>query len=249
MSDRSVPEASEGPPAGGPLPTFPSRFAVSFVADTGSTNADLLAAAADGAPDGTVLVTDHQSAGRGRVGRTWEALPGTNLLASILFLDDLDEPQLLTNRVAVAAVRACERVAKVSPDLKWPNDLLLDGAKLAGVLAEAGSQHGRLTCVVVGIGLNIGWAPPDAARLPRGTRDEVLWHLLDELDHLPDDVHAEYRRRLVTLGMDVRVELPGDEIVGQAVDVESDGQLVIETREGRRRISAGDVIHIRPAAP
>ena len=78
------------------------------------------------------------------------------------------------NRVAVAAVRACERVAKVWPDLKWPNDLLLDGAKLAGVLAEAGSQRGRLTSVVVGLGLNIGWAPSGAAALPRGTRDEVL---------------------------------------------------------------------------
>jgi BirA family biotin operon repressor/biotin-[acetyl-CoA-carboxylase] ligase len=243
-------EASEGDgPTDGSLPPFPERFRVSIVADTGSTNADLLAAASDGAPDGTVLVADHQSAGRGRVGRTWDAPPGTNLLASILFLEHLDEPQLLTNRVAVAAVRACERVAKVSPDLKWPNDLLLDGAKLAGVLAEAGSQHGRLTCVVVGIGLNIGWAPAGAARLPRGTRDEVLWYLLDELDRLPADVHAEYRRRLVTLGMDVRAELPGEEISGRAVDVEPDGRLVVETQAGRRRVSAGDVIHIRPAAP
>jgi BirA family biotin operon repressor/biotin-[acetyl-CoA-carboxylase] ligase len=230
MTDPLASEASEGrQPVVGAPPSFPSRFAVSFVADTGSTNADLLAAAADGAPDGTVLVTDHQSAGRGRVGRTWDAPPGSNLLVSILFLHRLEQPHQLTNRVAVAAARACERVAKVSPDLKWPNDLLLDGAKLAGILAEAGSQRGRLTCIVVGIGLNIGWAPPGAAKLPRGTRDEVLWNLLEELDRLPDDVHAEYRRRLVTIGMDVRLELPGDELVGRAVDV--------------------DVIHIRPAAP
>jgi BirA family biotin operon repressor/biotin-[acetyl-CoA-carboxylase] ligase len=97
--------------------------------------------------------------------------------------------------------------------------------------------------------LNIGWAPRGAARLPRGTRDEVLWHLLDELDHLPDDVHAEYRRRLVTLGMDVRLELPGDDLIGRVVDVEADGRLVVETGNGRRRISAGDVIHIRPVEP
>ena len=107
------------------------------VAETGSTNADLLAAAAGGAPHGTVLVTDHQTAGKGRLGRVWDAPPGANLLVSVLFRHGFDptRPHELTQRVAVAAARAAERVAGVVPDLKWPNDLLIDGAKLAGILA------------------------------------------------------------------------------------------------------------------
>src|SRR3978361_1583073 len=100
---------------------WPSGFAVEIVTETGSTNADLLARAADGAPHGTVIAADHQTAGRGRRDRTWDAPPGANLLVSILFRTQLDQPHALTQRVAVAAVRASERVAGVSPTIKWPN--------------------------------------------------------------------------------------------------------------------------------
>jgi BirA family biotin operon repressor/biotin-[acetyl-CoA-carboxylase] ligase len=220
------------------------------VAETGSTNADLLDAARAGAPHGAVLVADHQTAGRGRLGRTWEAPPGANLLVSILFRHDLDPPHRLTQRVALAAARACDAVAGVSVTLKWPNDLLLDGAKLAGILAQvSASRPGPPDAVVVGLGLNVGWAPEGAARLPRGTRDEVLAALLAELAAAPADLAGEYRRRLATLGQRVRVELAGGTTLeGTALDVEADGRLVVvDACAITHRVDTGDVVHLRPA--
>lgn len=225
-----------------------TRFDVTIVTDTGSTNADLLAQAAAGAPDGSVLVADHQTAGRGRRDRTWDSQAGANLLVSILFRRRLEPLHALTQRVAVATALACADVAGVTPSLKWPNDLLLEGRKLAGILAQAGGTDNRVEYVVVGLGLNIGWAPPDAARLPTGTRDEVLGSMLSHLAVLPDDIYDTYRAMLSTIGMDVRVVLPEDDVFGVAVDVERDGRLAVRTSGGLRLISAGDVVHMRPAA-
>ena len=229
--------------------SWPAPWTVTVVPETGSTNTDLVAAAAAGAPHGSVLVADHQTAGRGRLDRGWSAPPGTNLLVSILFRDVAGPLHRSTQRVAVAAARACESVAGVRPALKWPNDLLLDGRKLAGVLAQAGAVDGRVAFVVVGIGLNIGWAPQGAARLPRGTRDDVLRALLTALTALPQDIGEEYRHRLGTIGENVRVELPDGVLSGVAEDVDDDGRLVLATTEGRRVVDVGDVIHMRRSAP
>jgi BirA family transcriptional regulator, biotin operon repressor / biotin---[acetyl-CoA-carboxylase] ligase len=229
---------------------WPPPWRVQIVAVTGSTNTDLLAAGQAGAPHGTVLVADHQTAGRGRLDRTWDAPPGANLLVSLLFravAGDVEiAPQAATQRVAVAAARACEIVAGVRPVLKWPNDLLLDERKLAGVLAQGGQGP---EFVVVGLGLNVGWAPEGGARLPSGSRDDVLAAILQALNELPADVSAEHRARLGTLGQEVRVELPGGSFNGVAVDLDRAGRLVVETGSGRRVVDAGDVVHIRPAAP
>ena len=225
---------------------WPPPWRVEMVDVTGSTNSDLLAAARSGAPHGTVLVADHQTAGRGRLDRTWDAPAGTNLLVSILFRAGAGQavlaPQAVTQRVAVAAARACEEVAGVRPVLKWPNDLLLDDRKLAGILAQGGPG---LEFVVVGVGLNVGWAPEGGARLPSGSRDDVLAAMLQALSDLPIDVSAEHRARLGTLGQAVRVELPGGSFEGIAIDVDDAGRLVVDTRSGRRVVDAGDVIHIR----
>ena len=104
-----------------------------------STNAYLHRQARLGAPEGTVAVAEHQSAGRGRLDRRWESPPGASLLASALFRPDLDpsELHLCTAAMALAAAEACRQVAGVGPVLKWPNDLLVGEEKLAGVLAEA----------------------------------------------------------------------------------------------------------------
>ncbi len=180
---------------------------VNVVDETGSTNADLLAAALAGAPDRSVLAARHQTAGRGRLDRAWVAPPGANLLVSMLFRTVPAHPHELTQRVALAARDAAERVAGVHAGLKWPNDLLVDGAKLAGVLAQAGVVEGRLEHVVVGIGLNVGWAPDGGARLGEGIDPlVVLDALLVAFDALPADVHERYRASLVTLGQRVRVE-------------------------------------------
>jgi BirA family biotin operon repressor/biotin-[acetyl-CoA-carboxylase] ligase len=140
----------------------------------------------------------------------------------------------------------------VVPDLKWPNDLLVGGRKLAGILAE--SSHGA---VVVGIGLNVGWAPDGATSLAaevaseRPQPMEVLEAMFPVIDRLMacDDVElaVEYRAALATIGTEVRVDRVGLEpLVGRAVDVRDDGLLVIATVHGEVKVSAGDVVHLRP---
>lgn len=218
-----------------------------MVAETGSTNADLLAAAVDGAPDRTVLAAAHQTAGRGRLDRRWEAPPGANLLVSLLFRRIPEHPHELTQRVALAAANAAERLAGVRPVLKWPNDLLLDGAKLAGVLAQA--HGGPSPAVVVGIGVNCGWAPEGGAKLGDGVAPlALLAELLRCYDALPADITETYRDRLGTLGTRVRVELSDGVLVGVATSVAPGGELVVRDDDGvEHRVTVGDVVHLRPA--
>ena len=201
----------------------------------------------EGAVDRMVLAADFQSAGRGRLDRRWEAPVGANLLVSLLFRQVPTFPHELTQRVALAARSACQLVSGVTPELKWPNDLLVDGHKLAGVLAEAG--HGPAGAfVVVGLGLNVGWAPSDGAKLGAEiTPQAVLACLLRAYDALPSDISPLYRSCLGTIGQLVRVELPGEKlIVGRAIEVEPDGRLVVlDDCAITHRVDTGDVIHLR----
>jgi BirA family transcriptional regulator, biotin operon repressor / biotin---[acetyl-CoA-carboxylase] ligase len=219
---------------------------VRVVDETGSTNADLLAAASAGAGDRSVLAARHQTAGRGRLDRRWDAPPGTNLLVSILFRRVPVRAHELTQRVALAALAAADRVAGVRAELKWPNDLLVDGAKLAGILAQAGGTAGD-PHVVVGLGMNVGWAPPEAASL--GSEHDpldVLAALLEAYDELPADVHDLYRAHLATIGAEVRVELPDGVVEGRALDVAADGRLVVlDACAVTHRFATGDVVHLR----
>ncbi len=222
-----------------------ATWQITIVDETGSTNTDLLAAAASGAADRSVLMARHQTSGRGRLDRRWEAPPGTNLLVSLLFRDVPEHPHVLTQRVALAGAQACSDLAGVSPELKWPNDLLMDGRKLAGVLAQAGGAG--TAYVVVGIGVNIGWAPEGAARLGDDFDPAaVLDALLAAYDALPADITDMYRARLSTIGQSVRVELGRSEVVGRALDVLPDGRLVVLDECGiTHRFDTGDVVHLR----
>jgi BirA family transcriptional regulator, biotin operon repressor / biotin---[acetyl-CoA-carboxylase] ligase len=225
-----------------PPRAWPPGWTVEHVAETGSTNADLLAAAAS-RPDRSVLVTDHQTAGRGRLDRHWDAAPGTNLLVSLLFHDVPEHAGEQTRRVAVAAVDACREVAGVTATLKWPNDLLVGDRKLAGILAERSASGS----VVVGLGLNVRWAPDGAARLgPDIEPLDVLRALLAAYDGLPADITSRYRRELATLGRRVRIELADGSLDGTATDVEPDGRLVVVDPCGiTHRVDVGDVVHVR----
>ena len=227
-----------------------ATWLVTVVDETGSTNVDLLAAAASGAPDHSVLMARHQTAGRGRLDRQWIAPPGTNLLVSLLFRSVPEHPHELTQSVALAAARACADIAGASPTLKWPNDLLLDGRKLAGVLAQSGgngSDGGDPEYVVVGIGLNVGWAPDGAAFLGDGHDPLTVLHaLLDAYDQLPTDISELYRASLATIGQLVRVELTDSSVEGRALDVTPDGRLVVLDDCGiTHRFDTGDIVHLR----
>ena len=245
----------DAPRSNVPVPTNP-MWHVRHVVETGSTNVDLLASAATGAPHGTVLVTDHQTAGRGRLDRRWDAPPGSNLLVSVLFRRGFDpaNPHQLTQRVAVAAAEAIEACTDRRPTLKWPNDLLLDGAKLAGILAQAGTVDGRVDHVVVGMGCNLRWAPPGAATLPDVDRDVLLAAWLNRLARRFEQPIGEvYRARLSTIGQRVRVERTTGDLIGVAVGVTDAGELLVDEMSDaggdavRHVIAVGDVIHLRAA--
>jgi len=225
--------------------------------------------ARSGAPEGLVAVADFQTSGRGRLDRRWESPRGANLLASVLLrpTGEAGHLHLCTGAVALAAADACRVVAGVEAALKWPNDLVVAGRKLAGVLAEAEFSGPKSVAVVVGVGLNVGWPGPEDAmgtcleELPGVTapvdRRALLECLLVALSarrralddaagrrSLADDV----RSRCVTIGQEVRVVLASGELHGVATAIDDDGRLVVETSEGLRAVTTGDVVHVRPVS-
>lgn len=236
------------------------------VETTGSTNADLLARHAAGKDIvGAVLAAEYQSAGRGRRGRTWTAPPCSQIAFSI----GVDATGLaptawgwLPLLTGVAAADAVAATTGISPGLKWPNDIQVGTGKLGGILAEMAPGP----VIVVGLGLNVTLTATEAPD-PRATsllmlgstmldRSALLGAILAELRTRIDrwqiaggpdaDLVADYRRRSLTLGTRVRALLPGDgELVGQAVDLDDLGQLVIDTGTRRVPVSAGDITHLR----
>ena len=234
--------------------TWPNGWWVSAVAETGSTNADLLASAHGGAAHHSVLVAEFQSAGKGRLDRTWVAEPGSNLLVSLLFrfADTIERPtHQFTQMVGMAAALASEQLVAVKPQMKWPNDLLIDGKKVSGILAQGAADF-----VVVGIGVNVGWAPPDAVSLNTESRSaqttptELLRTMLGHIDVLealdPTQLHARYVSHLTTLGQEVRVEMAEHVVTGRASNVLMDGRLEVIDDKGRtHQIDTGDVVHLR----
>ncbi len=237
--------------------------------EVGSTNADLAVRAADGAPEGAVLVAEHQSAGRGRLDRTWVSPPRAGLTVSVLLRPDVPAARrawlpLLTG---VALAEAVGEVSGVRTSLKWPNDLLAaDGAKLAGILAEAVSGPAH-PAVVVGTGLNVSTRreelPPTGTSLSLVTgapvdRTPLLLAYLRALeqrylawtaalgDPVATGLAADYLARCSTVGAEVTVTLPdGQEIAGTATGVDWDGRLVLRTGGDTVELASGDVTHLR----
>ncbi|GAA4949576.1 biotin--[acetyl-CoA-carboxylase] ligase [Yinghuangia aomiensis] len=234
--------------------------------ETGSSNADV--AARSGEAEGLVVVAESQTAGRGRLDRTWTAPPRSGLFLSML-LKPVDVPvqrwgwlPLLTG---VAAARAMSRAGGIDVRLKWPNDLLVGERKLAGILAERAGEG-----VVVGIGLNVTLAE-DELPVPTATslalagsittdRDPLLRALLREFedwyvrwreaggDARASGLLAAYTDTCATIGRRVRVQLPaGRTLVGTATGIDDDGRLVVAGPDGPEPVGAGDVVHVRPA--
>jgi BirA family biotin operon repressor/biotin-[acetyl-CoA-carboxylase] ligase len=249
------------------------RFAdVRRVASTGSTNTDLVELARAGAPEGVVLVADHQTAGRGRLGRRWQAPAGSSLLVSVLCRPSLPlaGAHLVTVAAGLAAVDAVAEVTGSRPGLKWPNDLVVESGagtrKLAGLLAESVVEGGSLTAVVVGMGMNVrsvadrpddlrdtAIAVEDVAGRPVAV-DDVLAAWLAALEGRYETLVSvggdlatarAHRAACVTLGRRVAVQLAAETVEGDAVDLDDDGHLVVEVDGGRRAFAVGDVVHLR----
>jgi BirA family biotin operon repressor/biotin-[acetyl-CoA-carboxylase] ligase len=244
---------------------------IEVVPSTGSTNADLLARALRGEPEGVVLAAEEQTAGRGRMGRTWVSPPYAALTFSLLVRPDVPPARrgwlpLLTG-VAVAA--AVTEVTGVQARLKWPNDVLAGEAKLAGILAEAAGD-----AVVVGIGLNVSTEPAElpatgpgalpaaslrAAGATALNREELLLAILAWFERWyrpwrqaagdPDrsGLRSGYTRLSATIGRTVRAELPGGQVLsGPAAGVDSDGRLLVRVSPGSEvPVAAADVVHLR----
>ena len=237
------------------------------VTETGSTNADLIARAQGGADvDGSVLFAEYQNAGRGRHGRRWSAPPRAQIAVSV-GVGAASVPRTgwgwlpLATGVAVADALTAE--CGVAAGLKWPNDVLVDGGKLAGILAEVAAPA---AVVVVGLGLNVTLTA-DEAPDPVATsllmlgfvdvdRNALARRMLRELAQRIDAwraaggadaaLLADYRRYSLTLGSRVRAILPGDqEIIGTAHAVDETGRLCVDTGGQTLAISAGDITHLR----
>ncbi len=221
---------------------------------TDSTNRVVAERAARGAPEGLVVAAELQTAGRGRLDRSWEAESGTALLVSILLRPSDLPPErwhLLTGAAGLAARQACVDVGGFSPDLKWPNDLLVGDRKLAGILAETAGG-----AVVIGMGCNVHAAPPGAAWVDEAAgrwvdRSDLLGAWLGALDGYVgrwEPLAAAYRAGCSTVGRRVVVELGDTRVVGLAEGIDSHGRLVVRPDGGTPlAVSAGDVTHLRPA--
>ncbi len=247
----------------------PVRWSLRRVAETGSTNVDLLADAARGAPAGSVLVADSQTAGLGRLGRSWVTPPGSALAVSVLVRPPVPARSrlgwlpLLTGLAVLDALDTLAPAVRAS--VKWPNDVLVgtpDGErKVAGVLAQAVPGVDVGSAVVVGIGINV--TTPAAALPATATsllaagahvdRERLLEVFLDRLGAryagwvdgaVP---RSDLRERCSTIGRDVVIQRPGGRLAGRAVGIDGTGQLVIRGADGvEQAVDAGDVVHLLP---
>ncbi len=239
------------------------HFAIHRLARTGSTQDVVRKAALAGAADGLCCVAAEQTAGRGRLDRSWIAPPGTGLLASVLIRTSPAAASGLPIAAGVAVADALRDLFGLVVGLKWPNDVLVGDGKLAGILVELVPAAGPQTAAVVGLGLNLtvpgfpaGIAGVSLHRLiptpPDG--DAVLDAWLVALDGccatLEDGglpaLLPRWRRVAVGLGRAVTVATPGGEVTGVALDIADDGALLVETPSGVQRVVAGDVsVHPR----
>lgn len=235
---------------------------IETIAETGSTNAVLGARARAGEASGQVLVSDYQSQGRGRFTRVWEAPPGKSVAISVLLRPPAVEPQrwLWLPLVAGLAVADGLRASTgLDTRLKWPNDVLIEGGKVCGILAER--VAGSPPAVVIGMGINT-LLSRDELPVPTATSlalagaevvpGEVVRDVLRALEHwylswaAGDDLREAYCARCDTLGREVRVVISETESVqGRAVGVDPDGRLLVRAGGEVRPFSAGDVWHLR----
>ena len=233
--------------------------------ETGSTNQDAFRLAEDGVPDGTVVMAESQTAGKGRLGRKWESPTGVNLYCSVVLRPQImpyEAPQL-TFLSAVAVARAIEIETGLAPSIKWPNDILVDGCKVAGLLNEMSAETDRVAFVVLGIGVNLNMSEsqfPKDLRHPatslsikcgrKISRASFATVMLNELDRCYSDflasglegIRTEWERRCNAYGRQVVVDSGSSLVQGSFAGIDQDGAMLVLMPDGRQeRVISGDV--------
>ena len=238
---------------------------IRYLPRTGSTNEDAKALASEGAPEGTVVIADEQTAGKGRMGRQWLSPNGSGLWFSVILRPNLlpAETPRLTLAAAVAVARAIRSETGLEAGIKWPNDVLVGGKKVCGILTEMSAEMDRVNYVVLGVGINVNFGtnpfPPglreyatalDIELGKRVDRAAVLRAILHELEHWylrylaegASPVVREWKSLSVTLGRRVTAFTLRDSFEGVATDVDDDGGLIILRDDGRtEKLLSGDV--------
>lgn len=241
-----------------------------YLPSVGSTNDEAMTWAVEGAPEGSVVVTDHQTAGRGRWGRTWSSEPGRLLQSSTVLRPGVapSAAGVVTTCVGVACARGVEEVCGVEVGLKWPNDVTVEGKKIAGILVESRVDGGAtIEIAIAGVGINVNWAIEE---MPEEIRDratslsvvtgkacdriQLLASFLFALEtvysrvkaNLTEEVIAEAALRSDILGQAVTVRfLDGSTIAGRAVGLDETGALKLESADGERVIQVGEIEQLR----
>ena len=233
------------------------RAPVRFDEVTRSTQETALRMAGEGAPEWTLVAAAHQTEGRGRLGRTWDDVPGAALLFSMVLRPDLPAERggLLPLLAGTSIAYASEELTERRATCKWPNDVLVDGRKAAGILVESRVAGDRFEHVVLGIGVNLGTPPagqPDAGAV-EAEEGALLTAFLRDFARryrprdpaFAEDLLSAYRARCATLGARVRATtVRGATVVGEAVDVDAAGGLVVRTAGGLEVVRFGEVEHL-----
>jgi BirA family biotin operon repressor/biotin-[acetyl-CoA-carboxylase] ligase len=236
--------------------------ALSYKERVGSTFDLAREEAERGAPDGAVVLAEEQTSGRGRLGRSWVSPPGVNIYATVIFRPSLDELRYLSVITPLAVAEGIEQITGLYTRIKWPNDVLVNGKKVCGVLPLAELTDDDVAYALVGIGVNVNLDVgdyPEIADIATSlkaeagreiSREELLARILERLEDLylavrrDEVVSVEWKRRLHTLGQHVRIQAGGgEEIAGVAVDADSDGSLILRRDDGAHiRVEAGEVL-------
>ncbi len=245
------------------LTNTPIRYSVHYVERCRSTQDIAEALAREGAEEGLVVVAEEMTGGRGRLGRKWVASRGGLWFTILLRPPTVEGLQLISLGVGVAVAEALRELHGVEATLKWPNDVLVDGRKLCGILVEGRMEADRIHYVLVGVGVNVNNDIPEDLRGSAVSLKELLEALVPRVPLLAavlvkfagiyallrqgeyGEVLLRWKKLSSTLGRSVRVVMHDEVIEGKAVDVDVDGSLVVEVRGTLRKVYAGDVIHLR----
>ena len=230
-----------------------------------STNTRAKQMAREGAPHGTVLVAGHQTGGRGRMGRTFQSPAGEGMYLSVILRPGCTPDRLmhLTCAAGVAACDAVEQVCGIRPQVKWINDLVLGNRKLGGILAEMSFDQGVVDYAVIGIGLNcLQTAFPEpiadiatsltlhtgksiSPALMAGAMIDALWRMSQNLLTEKEAIMARYKENCITLGKSVQVLREDRVLPAKALDLDSDGGLLVEYPDGRRQVVSSGEVSVR----